>query len=734
MRVNDELETGAYYQFDSYTLDPATRTLRYGDKLVELTPKVFTTLLVLVDSRDKVLTKDELLSIIWPDQFVDQSNLSQNISVLRKSLGETESGNKYIATFPGRGYRFVGRVEVKHHREDDRATPPPDPDSRVVDEVATPVRNVGSNSRCLRSTRMLQHWNTTAIVALGAVILVVLAAYELFENIHPSKLETITADNALVRIYTRMNAALTQPAWSRDGKAIAFVAMDLSGTRSTVYVQSKGDIQPHSVMSGSGEYSSPAWSPDSRMLAFLHFEPDTAEIIIFDTQSKSSRVLTRLFPHRYGLNYRQLDWSPEGKFLVVDDKTRDSEPFSLYLIYIANGQRVRLTYPDSDMIGDVSPKVSTDGTTVAFIRDIDLFEQVIYITNARGRTYRRITSRPTMISDIGWKTGKFLVFAADYGDGFNFWQVDLTKRDPQKTIASRVDSDRALQFSIAQNGQAVAFSHYSPNLDIWSINLDKPSNRWIPVIRAPGENIRPAVSPDGKLLAFLSNVSGKFQIWISQMDGTNASTVSTGALVPASFCWSSNGKSFIFSPQRIHGLYEVSVYGNAPVRKISSIYTDPHYATDGNSLFARAHFFIYRVPLLGGNPQEMTEQGGAPITQSRDGRYLYFSQSRMSTTIARLDLQTGHQDELISSLVPGYSDAWALGSRGIFFLGQEHNYPAVRFFNFATDREEHIADFPGDLPQVEMSGFAVSPDGKNLLVVRADPMPSDVEITMLRSD
>src|SRR5215469_4949920 len=125
MQVNDASEPGAYYEFDTYTLDPDTRTLRYGNELVELTPKVFTTLLVLVENRDKVLTKDELLTIIWPDQFVDQSNLSQNISVLRKSIGEVETGKKYIATFPGRGYRFVGNVDVKR-READRVAFLPD--------------------------------------------------------------------------------------------------------------------------------------------------------------------------------------------------------------------------------------------------------------------------------------------------------------------------------------------------------------------------------------------------------------------------------------------------------------------------------------------------------------------------------------------------------------------------------------------------------------------------------
>jgi Tol biopolymer transport system component/DNA-binding winged helix-turn-helix (wHTH) protein len=734
MQAKDELETGEYYHFDGYTLDPDRRTLKNGNTLVDLTPKVFTTLLVLVKNRDKLLTKDELLTIIWPDQFVDQSNLSQNISVLRKSLGETETGKKYIATFPGHGYRFVGQVEVRHHNEDDRAALPPDPPSPAANASEAAPVHMSRNSRTDSSKSIPRYWNFASIVTSCVVILVVILAFAIRENGRHSKLVSIAEDNAPVKLYARMNAGLTQPSWSRDGKTIAFVAMDLSGTGSTIYVQLKGDIQPHSVVEDSGQYSSPAWSPDSKRLAFLHFEPGTADIVIYDIQRKSSRVLTRLFPRRYGLNYRHLDWSPDGKFLVVDDKSRDSEPFSLYLIYIDSGQRVPLTYPDSDMIGDISPRVSPDGTEVAFIRDIDFFEQDVYITSVRGRTYQRITSAHTLISDVGWKTDKILAFAADHGDGFRFWQLDLTKRDEKETMASRVDFDRALQFSVSQNGQMVAFSNYSPDLGIWSIDAAKPSDRWVPVIQAPGENIRPSVSPDGKLLAFLSNIAGEFQIWVSQIDGTNASAVSTGTLVPASFCWSSDGKSLLFSPQGVHGIYEVSVHGGASVTQISSIYTDPQYATDGKSLFARAHFFIYRIPLPGGDPKEVTEQGGAPIAQSQDGRYLYFPQGRMSTTIARLDLQSGHQDELTSSLVPGYSDAWALSSRGIFFLGQENNQPAVRFFNFADGREEHIADFPADLPQVEMSGFGISPDGKRLWVVRADPMPSDMETTMFRSD
>lgn len=734
MQLKEELGADVYYQFDSYALCPDTRTLRHGDSLVELTPKVFTTLLVLVENRDKVLTKDELLTAIWPDQFVDLSNLSQNISVLRKSLGETESGKKYIATFQGRGYRFVGPVEVRRHSETDRAIPPHGSTLSSVDLIPASPIETAPHAGSDRPNSVLRYWNSKNIIAWCALILMGSVAIIIREDVRHSKPESSAGENTPVKTYARMTAALGQPSWSRDGSALAFIATDLSGTQSTIYVQRKGDIQPHRVVSDSGRYSSPSWSPDGAQLACLRFGPDTAEVVILDIQRKTSRVLTRLFPHRYGLNYRHLDWSPDGKFLVIDDKSQASEPFSLFLIYIKSGQRVRLTYPDSDMIGDVSPRVSPDGTSVAFIRDIYLFEQDIYVTNVQGRTYRRITSLRSMISDVSWKTEKELAFAADNGDGFRFWQVDLNDPGRMKTIPSRVVSNRPLQLSVSPNGRDVAFSNYAPNLDIWSIDTSDHSDRWVPVIQAPGENIRPAVSPDGKLLAFLSNVSGEFQIWVSQTDGTNAWPVPTGALVPASFCWSSDGRSLIFSPQRVHGLYEVSIHGDASVRQISSIYTDPYDSIDGRSLFARAHLFIYRIPLGGGDAKEVTEQGGAPIAESRDGRYIYFSQGRMSTSIGRLDLQNGHQDEITDSMLPGYADAWALSQGGIFFLGEEHGHPTVSFLNFATGREEHIADFAGDLPQIEMSGWGISPDAKRLWVVRAVPMPSDIKTTMLPPD
>ena len=99
-----------FYRFGPFVLDPAERLISRDSVPVTLTPKVFDTLLCLVRNSGRVLTKDELLSHVWPDTFVEEVNLAVNISTLRKALGESPHQCHYIATAPGRGYRFIAEV------------------------------------------------------------------------------------------------------------------------------------------------------------------------------------------------------------------------------------------------------------------------------------------------------------------------------------------------------------------------------------------------------------------------------------------------------------------------------------------------------------------------------------------------------------------------------------------------------------------------------------------------
>ena len=97
------------YVFGPYRIDPAKRLLLRGEDAVQLPSKVFETLLVLVQHSEEVVSKDDLMKTVWPDSFVEESNLSQSIFLLRKALGETAQDRRYIVTIRAGGIASLKR-------------------------------------------------------------------------------------------------------------------------------------------------------------------------------------------------------------------------------------------------------------------------------------------------------------------------------------------------------------------------------------------------------------------------------------------------------------------------------------------------------------------------------------------------------------------------------------------------------------------------------------------------
>ncbi len=106
------MKTGQIFQFGEYCVDPLTRTLRRNDVPLALQRRAFDVLFYLVQNPGRIVPKDELLKNVWPDTFVDENNLAQSISSLRKALGQLPNEPNYIATLPGRGYQFIAPVQV----------------------------------------------------------------------------------------------------------------------------------------------------------------------------------------------------------------------------------------------------------------------------------------------------------------------------------------------------------------------------------------------------------------------------------------------------------------------------------------------------------------------------------------------------------------------------------------------------------------------------------------------
>jgi DNA-binding winged helix-turn-helix (wHTH) protein/pimeloyl-ACP methyl ester carboxylesterase len=126
-----------FYAFGPFRLDAAERVLLGARGVVPLTPKAFDTLLALVENSGHVIGKDELMRKVWPGVFVEENNLAQNISALRKALGE-EGGQKYIETVPKRGYRFA--AEVREEAEDEAE---PEPSARAAAGLDLPLIHLG---------------------------------------------------------------------------------------------------------------------------------------------------------------------------------------------------------------------------------------------------------------------------------------------------------------------------------------------------------------------------------------------------------------------------------------------------------------------------------------------------------------------------------------------------------------------------------------------------------------
>jgi len=162
------------YEFGAFCLDPAEHTLLRDGQPIPLRPKVYDLLVVLVENRGHLVDKEQLMSSVWAEEFVEEGNINKNISMLRQALGESGGGTKFIETVPKRGYRFVAEVrEVNNNRQAELLTQAA---ARPTHEHQPPRENHEQSLPLpppmqVQVKRFNKHW-----IALVGVPLLVLAA------------------------------------------------------------------------------------------------------------------------------------------------------------------------------------------------------------------------------------------------------------------------------------------------------------------------------------------------------------------------------------------------------------------------------------------------------------------------------------------------------------------------------------------------------------------------------
>ena len=189
------LSPNHFYQFNSFRLEPGKRQLTRDGRVVSLPPKAFDTLLLLVKNSGQAVKKDDLIKQVWPDSFVDENNLNQYISLLRKKLGGEGQGESFIKTVPRWGYRFVADVQERRDEETElmlrRKTSPEIviKEAQVVAETTESSKpDAGSRSQHRPATILPRAWSRRLLISGSVVIITGLAAALFLSSVRTKKI------------------------------------------------------------------------------------------------------------------------------------------------------------------------------------------------------------------------------------------------------------------------------------------------------------------------------------------------------------------------------------------------------------------------------------------------------------------------------------------------------------------------------------------------------------------
>lgn len=705
-----------FYEFGPFRLDLAERALLHNGQYVPLTPKALETLVVLVEHRGRILDKEDLLKLVWPDTIVEEVSLAKNVSTIRKALGETEA-HRYIETVPKRGYRFIGEVrEVEC--EEEGAAPPEKTSSGAV-------------SRSVWARRW--PWIAGALVSLAAAFLYWLTPLGPQTGLPGAPPRTIPL--------TSYPGHQTQVAFSPDGNQIAFVWDGPRGGESHIYVKLIGSEALLPLTKGPGTDSRPAWSPDGREIAFMRSSADSRAWYVTSALGGAERKLTDVFPYLDPGNGNSPYFSPDGRYLAIVDKASASEPSSIYFLGLPEGTRRRLTYPPAGSTGDYYPSFSPDGRMLAFARAVSFTATDLYVLKLSGGEPKRLTFDGLAIEGLTWTPdGRELVFASRRGGSTNsLWRISAKGGTPERVSTPGED---IVSPAVSHTGNRLAYSRALDDMNIWSVALDA-NGRAVsrtPLVASTFRDSDPDYSPDGRHIAFTSGRAGSFGIWVCDADGGNPRLLfDGGAYVTGSPRWSPDGKRIAFDsrahdPKRAGSpsIWIISAEGGQPQRLTEPATSGvaPSWSRDGRWIYfaspCSGNMEIWKMPSQGGPAVQVTRKGGFEGFESADGRLLYYLKSRGIPGVWRVPVEGGEESAVTTRDQAGMWRCWRVTASRLYFATAAPPVgPRLEFMDLATGETHEIERLPRS-PDVTIPSLAVSPDGRRLLYAQYDQSGSNI--------
>ena len=700
----------AVFEFGPFVLDPPKRSLLRDGAPQALTPKAFDLLALLIEHRERVVSKDELLKTLWPDAFIEESNLAQHVFLLRRALNGDAAGPEYIATIPRRGYRFV--AQVSDRREEPLTTLP-----AVAPALPHRVRRV---------------WVGTAVI--GAVAFSAMLARWTFTRPYDG-----TENSRVIPVVTQAGVQ-GFPSISPDGN---FVAFTWTGPQNAgpphIWIKAvEGDALRQLTATSDGE-ASPMWSPDGRQVAFLR---NRHGVFVMSPLGGAERKVSS--------SGSMLGWTPDVQSLLVRDRVGDA-PFGIFQIDLATGKRRQLTQAPSG-IGDWTFDVSPDGTMLAFVRYERPGVSDVYVMPMAGGDARPRTDWKRSISRVVWTPdGQELIYAvAERGVGPTLFRIPASGQHPERGRHALHVSAGGPSLSRAGAGQFARLAFISSRQDIGLRLIDlvaPPQGDVFQNVERFSDSTRielpGAFSPQGDRIAFASDRSGSLNVWLANRDGSGlrqlTSFTATDLLVGN---WSPDGRELVIdaSENGNSDLYRVGVESGQVSRLTvePSIDMNGHFSGDGRWIFFSSNRSgspqIWKMPAAGGPAARVTKAGGVEPQETPDGRAIFYldhpppGAGGLSGPSRLMTVSVDGGEEVV--VLDGVRlSLWSVTKQGIVFVTVENESDALDFYSFSDRRVRRLGTLPFRVSRVAGYGeLAVSLDGRLALLNATDHQQADIMI------
>ena len=669
-------EPQRFFEFDNFLLDSQQRMLFRDGQPVDLTPKVFDVLFELVQSGGRIIEKKELMEKIWPDSFVEEANLTQHVSTLRKKLGQ-DAQQRYILTVPGRGYRFVAPIKsweddaIVTVQERIRSTVTISELGQVLgpptEAVVTQPRLLPAKAESGKRRTWLALISVLIILTVGVLLIarfanrstppfsrikltrfttdgkVVCAAispngkqvvYAEDENgRHSLWIRQVSTSNTGVQIVESRTWRYTALTFSPDNDYVYFTAQEINAPGILYRVPALGGTPTKLIEDVD---SPPTLSPDGKKIAYSRGYPDTGEtaIMLANADGSGETKLASLKDPRLQLNLGTgAAWSPDGKTIVCSISEIDTEVRQeAYTINATTGELKPLTHDKWSRVLRVAWAGHAQGVLLT-ASDADTPATQLWFVDYPSGNARRITNDLNDYKSVTVTADASALTVVQTDEQGNIEQYDIDGTHLSQISSGNYDGLDGVSWT--PDGRVLYSAKRNGLQDIWLATADGKQRKQL--TDNAGQNTWPVMSPDGRTIAFASTRDGKGRLWCMDVDGANVRRLTDGDRdnYPV---FSADGQWIFYEDVGVrHGqqILKVPIAGGPPIAVVTDLIPGiPSLSPDGKTLA-----FMFHKPALGkikigliptdlGAPLKVLETSDVPrhsqLQWTRDGQGLAY--------------------------------------------------------------------------------------------------------------